>query len=187
MKSGPAHGALPSVPDGATRGVPSPTEITGRETHSSPDIFISLRFGEALAAGKALKIDLEGRGLSVFLCSVQAGGDLVDEIVYNIDRSRLVVILGTKTYGKDTGVGFCTADELKFIMSEKKSIFLVKMCDRFEEALARFRLGVNVMFYEWKPADSSQQAIIPKPLVDSIMKKFQDLRRQDHSEAYEPP
>lgn len=147
------------------------------DARGSPDIFISLRFGEALPAGQALKIELQSRGLSVFLCSVQAGGDLIDEIVDNIVRSRLVVILGTKTYGKNTGVGFCTADELKFIISEDKPIFLVKMCERFEVNLARFRLGSHVMFHNWVPTDRAQQGQIPNPLVDSIVKRFQDLVR----------
>ena len=122
-----------------------------------------------------MKSRLEARGLSIFLCSVQAGGDLVDEIVRNIDSCRLVVVLGTKTYGKDTGIGFCTADELKFIMGEKKDIFLVKMCDRFEEALTRFRLGAHVSYHPWMPTSEVQQRQVPGDLVDAILHKLHQL------------
>jgi hypothetical protein len=146
------------------------------DAEDAPDIFISLRFCEASAAGEILKAKLEARGLSVFLCSVDAGGDLFDEIVGNIDRCRLVVILGTKTYGKDTGVGFCTADELKFIVSEKKAIYLVKMCERFDEALTRFSLGNHVAFHEWMPTGDIQQRSIPEALVDAIVKKLENCK-----------
>ena len=139
------------------------------------DIFLSLRFGEAMAAAEELKLALEAQGLSVFLCAVQVGGDLMDEIVQNIDRCRLVGILGTKTYGKDTGLGFCTADELKFIISEKKAIFLVKMCDRFEEPLTRFRLGDHVAYYPWQPRNEAEQRILPADLVGAICTKLKSL------------
>lgn len=45
----------------------------------------------------------------------------------NNDHSRVVVIHSTKTSGKAMCVGFCTTEELMFILSEMKSIFLVKM------------------------------------------------------------
>lgn len=67
------------------------------------DIFISLRFGEALDAAKALKDRLVKRGVSTFVCAMMAGQDLMDEIVENIAQAKLVVVLGTKTYGKKTG------------------------------------------------------------------------------------
>lgn len=156
---------------------PAPSRATAVRAPPShgPDIFISLRFGETLPAGQALKARLEASGLRVFLCAVQAGGDLVDEIVRNIDQCRLVVVMGSRTYGKDTGVGFCTADELKFIMSEQKEVFLVKMCDRFEEALARFRLGSNVMYHAWMPTTNVEQRHVPDALVAAILNKLASI------------
>eukprot|EP00730_Choanoeca_flexa_P001200 TRINITY_DN10526_c0_g2_i6.p1 TRINITY_DN10526_c0_g2~~TRINITY_DN10526_c0_g2_i6.p1 ORF type:complete len:358 (+),score=78.27 TRINITY_DN10526_c0_g2_i6:73-1146(+) len=141
----------------------------------NPDIFISLRFGEALPAAEALKAKLEAKGVSVFVCAVAAGGDLVDEIVRNIVGCRLVVILGTKTYGKDTGVGFCTADELKYIISDKKEILLVKMCVEFEVDIARFRLGAHIMHHPWQPADEAEQRQVPEELVSGILGKLNSL------------
>eukprot|EP00049_Salpingoeca_infusionum_P028123 m.36438 g.36438 ORF g.36438 m.36438 type:complete len:515 (-) comp9998_c1_seq2:63-1607(-) len=138
-------------------------------------IFISLRFGEALSAGKALKDKLTARGFSVFLCAVQAGDNLMREIVFNISKCKLVVILGTRTYGMDTGVGFSTFQELEFIINRKKPMFLVMMCEDFEEPMAQFHLGSSIMHHPWHPATEQEQTNVPDELVSAIACKFQSL------------
>eukprot|EP00730_Choanoeca_flexa_P006683 TRINITY_DN12203_c2_g4_i16.p1 TRINITY_DN12203_c2_g4~~TRINITY_DN12203_c2_g4_i16.p1 ORF type:complete len:269 (+),score=68.95 TRINITY_DN12203_c2_g4_i16:111-809(+) len=181
-RPGVASGRIAASPGSRAAPVPAPARQSAPEhrtapaaVNNAPDIFLSLRFGEALPAAEALKVKLQAKGVSAFLCAVAAGGDLVDEIVENIDACRLVVILGTKTYGKDTGVGFCTKDELKFIIGEKKKIFLVKMCDRFDEAIARFRLGPHIMYHLWKPVSEAEQRQVPDVIVDEIIDKLHNL------------
>eukprot|EP00043_Microstomoeca_roanoka_P008635 m.83028 g.83028 ORF g.83028 m.83028 type:complete len:201 (+) comp14327_c0_seq4:464-1066(+) len=146
-----------------------------KSSDSGPDIFISLRFGEALAAGKSLQQKLVAKGFNVFLCAVQAGGDLMTEIVYNIDKAKLVVIMGTKTYGQKTDAAFSTHEELKFLVNENKERFLVKMCDRFEDALARFHLGSNISYHLWMPRSEAEQRSVPADLVEAIVAKYQSL------------
>eukprot|EP00730_Choanoeca_flexa_P006685 TRINITY_DN12203_c2_g4_i2.p1 TRINITY_DN12203_c2_g4~~TRINITY_DN12203_c2_g4_i2.p1 ORF type:complete len:294 (+),score=43.58 TRINITY_DN12203_c2_g4_i2:140-1021(+) len=97
-----ASGHTAASPESRAAPVPAPARQSAPEhrpapaaVNGNPDIFISLRFGEALPAAEALKAKLQAKGVSVFLCAVAAGGDLVDEIVENIDACRLVVILGT--------------------------------------------------------------------------------------------
>eukprot|EP00043_Microstomoeca_roanoka_P011270 m.106341 g.106341 ORF g.106341 m.106341 type:complete len:323 (-) comp15149_c0_seq3:43-1011(-) len=157
----------------ATPSVLPPT-ITA-SSNDSPDIFISLRFGEAHAAGEALKTRLVAKGLRVFLCAVQAGGDIMTEIVNNIDKCKMVVIMGTKTYGTQTEAAFSTHEELKFIVNEKKEKFLVKMCDRFDDPLARFHLGGHVSFHLWQPQSEAEQRQVPDALVNAIMQKLSSV------------
>eukprot|EP00911_Craspedida_sp_UC1_P001797 UC1_evm1s1373 len=143
----------------------------------SPDIFISLRFGEALDAAKGLKAALEARdrGLNVFLCNEQAGADLMDAIVENISACKLAVVMGTLTYGAAGTTAFSTKEELKFIVSRKKPMFLVKMCDDFEAPLAQFHLGDSVMYHLWRPRTMSSKRSPPSDLVDAILAKLRSV------------
>ena len=97
------------------------------------------------------------------------------EIVTNIAKAEMVVILGTKTYGVDTGAAFSTFQELEFIVNERKPMFLVKMCDRFETAHARFYLGGNIAHHAWMPQTEAEQQNVPDDLVDAIIHKFESL------------
>ena len=102
-----------------------------------PDVFISLRFAEALDQGKRLKAELETIGLSVFLCAADAGDDLADVIAENLVKSKLVVILGTATYGFKTSSSYSTYNELEYVTSANKPFFLVKMCSEFTVPFAQ--------------------------------------------------
>jgi hypothetical protein len=85
-------------------------------------IFISLRFAEGGNEGTALKTALEARGITTFLCAVPCGGDIAPEVVNALHDCKLVIIMGTKTYGKDTGAGFSTFEELRFIHKRKQNV-----------------------------------------------------------------
>eukprot|EP01038_Epipyxis_sp_PR26KG_P012443 gene12443-16689_t len=130
-------------------------------------IFISLRFAEAELEATALKIALEDKGISTFLCSVQPGGDIAREIISALDGCKLAIIMGTRTYGKDTGNGFSTFEELRFIKKEKP-YFLVKMCEMFEEPETRFRLDDSISYYQWYPGSP-----IPSDLISKILQKLE--------------
>ncbi len=133
-------------------------------------MFISFRFGEALAAAQLLKAALHAHGISTFLCEVPAGDSIEREIVRALHASELVVILGTATYGLDTGVGCSTYEELRFVLSEKKRFFLVKMCDDFALPETRFRLSKAISHFSLPWTASS--TIIPEALVSSIITKL---------------
>jgi hypothetical protein len=74
--------------------------------------------------------------------------------------------MGTKTYGKNTGVGFSTFEELRFIHT-KKPFFLIKMCEMFEEPETMFRLGDSISWFQWISERS-----MPDDLVDKIIEKL---------------
>jgi hypothetical protein len=78
--------------------------------------------------------------------------------------------MGTKTYGRDTGAGFCTLQELRFIINERKPFFLIKMCDRFEEAETRFRLDSSISFFPWTCGTEMRPS-----LVDDILTKLRSV------------
>jgi WD40 repeat protein len=135
-------------------------------------IFISLRFAEAGPEAEALKQALEARGISTFLCAVHPGGDIAREIVNALHGCQLAIIMGTRTYGKDTGVGYSTFEELRFIKDDRKLFFLVKMCERFEEPETRFRLDSSVSYFQWFPGRP-----LPEDLVPKILEKLSSIGR----------
>ena len=63
----------------------------------------------------------------------------------------MVVIMGSKTYGKETASRYSTFQELRFIDDERKPFFLIKMCDKFEEPETRFRLNDSIAYINWMP------------------------------------
>jgi hypothetical protein len=142
----------------------------------SHQLFISLRFAEAGNEASALKNALEAKGISTFLCAVNPGGDIAREIVNALHGCQLAIIMGTKTYGKDTGAGFSTFEELRFIINERKPFFLVKMCERFEEHETRFRLDSSVAYYQWPPGHP-----LPADLVPKIVEKLSSVTSSSSS------
>ena len=61
--------------------------------------------------------------------------------------------MGSKTYlcQGNRSSRYSTFQELRFIDDERKPFFLIKMCDKFEEAETRFRLNDSIAFIQWMP------------------------------------
>jgi hypothetical protein len=139
------------------------------------DIFISLRFSEAMEAAAALKVALEGRDLSVFLCDVQPGLDIAQAVIGALSNCKLAVILGTKTYGTKTKSKFSTFQELNYIIEYDKPYFLIKMCDNFEVDNTQFHIRPSVSYFPWQPKTPSERKTIPRTLVDQIVQRHRDV------------
>jgi hypothetical protein len=60
-------------------------------------VFISLRFGEAMEEAKVLKTALEARWVTTFLCDIPEGENICVAVANAIDACRLVVVMGTRT------------------------------------------------------------------------------------------
>jgi len=133
------------------------------------DCFISLRFGEAADEASALRSALEGRGQRVFICNMSPGGNLVDSIFAALASAKLVILMGSQTYGRRTTT-FSTFEELQFTLSEGKNYFLIKMCEHFEEAHVRAQLGDHIMYSMWMPGEP-----MPNGLVESVLSKLAGL------------
>ena len=114
-------------------------------------MFISFRFSEAEAQAKCLYDKLKALGVSAFMCASEnvQSTNLSSVISTNIVNAKVAVILGTETYGKNTGNGFSTYQEMVYIHGDKywkdeRSLFLIKMCKEFIEAETQFRLAKNI-------------------------------------------
>lgn len=135
-------------------------------------VFLSLRFGEAMEQAKMVKSELEKQGVSCFLCVVHEGENIARIVADNLCAAELFVVFGTRTYGTETGTPCNTADELAFIKNEKKPYFLIKMCEKFEDSVARMYFTSSVFNYPWMPKD---HAVLPKDLVSRIIEKLRAI------------
>ena len=77
--------------------LPVPTEAGKRW-----DYAFSLRYGEGMEKAKILKELLESKGHSVYLCDVGSGTDLMEEICGNFMMTKVIILMGTKSYGLRT-------------------------------------------------------------------------------------
>ena len=135
------------------------------------DIFISLRFTEALPAALAIRSSLQKKSVSVFVCEVPPGDDIATTVMDRLHNCRMVIIMGTVTYGKKTAAKFSTFEELRFVIEEEKPFYLVKMCDVFAEHKTRFWLPSTVSYRQWQP-DMDDVMVVPDDLVKDIMDKL---------------
>ena len=63
--------------------------------------------------------------ISTFLCSIPEGESIPRQVAQNLVKAKLVVIFGTKTYGKETGSSYSTYQELQYVMEEKKPFLVI--------------------------------------------------------------
>ena len=61
------------------------------------ELFISHSFDEVLVEATALKKALVDRGRTVFLCADPPGLDSLEAVANNLDKAKLVIIMGSKT------------------------------------------------------------------------------------------
>ena len=151
------------------------------------DIFISLRFGEAIEPARSLRAELKKRGIHACICEVPEGQNIKKFVVDGLDRCSLVLILGTKTYGHGT-VSFSTYEEMEFVISEGKPFFLVKMCERFEVAATRFNFGDSCSYFQWIPQEPIGKCkdSPPAALVANIATRLAQCRPEAASPHPDP-
>ena len=137
------------------------------------DVFISLRFAESLPAALALRDSLRLEGVRVFVCEVPPGDDIASTVMDQLHGCRMVIVMGTATYGKKTAAKFSTFEELRFIIDENKPFFLIKMCDAFKEHKTRFWLPSTVSYYMWQP--DMDNVVVPAALVKDILAKLNSI------------
>lgn len=114
-----------------------------------PDVFLSLRFDEARDQALEVKTQLAAHGISAFLCDVPPGHDINEHITDAITACKLVVVFGTRTYGRKT-TSFSTYQELRYIMDCQelgvKEMFLIRMSESYDESTAQFHLPRSVSY-----------------------------------------
>ena len=131
------------------------------------DIFISLRLEEAKDEAKELKAMIERKRPDVrcFLSGDNPNGEDLTDIISNaLATSKMAIIMGSKTYGKKTKSHYSTSHEMKFINNKEKPIFLLKMCEEWEENQFIFMIG-DRKFHRWNGQ-------VTEALVDEILKRY---------------
>ncbi len=95
------------------------------------------------------------------------GADLGIIIPAALANAKMAIIMGSKTYGRKTESNFSTFEEMQDILSKKKHMFLLKMCEEWEEPKTRVMIGSR----KHKKWDGQ----VTQALVDEIL---------DHLERY---
>ena len=89
-----------------------------------------------------------------------------------LDNCRMVVIMASKTYGRETFFSCTTYHEYQLIFHDKKPYFLVKMCDRIDEPNIRTHLESDICYVQRKAGGP-----MPNDLIDHIIEKLRGLPR----------
>jgi len=151
--------ALPEVP------IPEP----------SYDIFFSFRLEESRDEAKELQAMIERTrpGVKCFRSGDNPNGaDLGIIIPTALANAKMAIIMGSKTYGKKTESNFSTYEEMHFILREReeKPMFLLKMCEEWEEPQTRLMMGSR-KFKRWEDGQVTQA------LVDEILTRYDTIAR----------
>jgi hypothetical protein len=136
------------------------------------EVFISFRMEEAGDMPEKLQEALDAKDVSSFVSTIDSTSDnIADDIAKALCGCKLFVVLGTKTFGKKTDIGFSTFNELQLACDIKKPIFLIKMFDGdFTEPTTRMQLPKAMPFVVWRPC-----TVLPMGIVDAICAMVHDM------------
>lgn len=121
-------------------------------------------------AASVVQAELAGRGINAVIINTENGLNVEKEVFNKLNLAKLVLIFGSKDYGVDTGLLYCSFKELEFTLAKKKPFFLIKMCPKFENIFTFNRLSESIMSTQWNLGES-----MPVGLIDDIEKKFGNI------------
>jgi hypothetical protein len=116
---------------------------------------------EAGDAAAKLKAALSARGITSFVSSMDSrSNSIADDIAVALCECKVFVVLGTKTFGKKTDIGFSTYNELVLACDRGKPMFLIKTFDGdFTEPTTLLRLPKDMPFTPWDPATPADEVV----------------------------
>lgn len=125
------------------------------------DVFISFRFRESVREAKILKQSLERLGVRAYVCETQleVGQDWATQIFSALESCKVMVVLGTETYGRKGMEIMATWEELTYALRYNKGVYICKMCDRFTEARTRGLLD-NKQCVQWRPGTDIPHKVV---------------------------
>jgi hypothetical protein len=149
--------------------------ISGRaqEDVEAYDIFFSLRLEESENEAKELKAMIERTrpGVRCFLSGRNPNGTMLPIIISTaLCNAKMAIIMGSKTYGRRTTNVCSTFQEMHHILSENKPMFLLKMCEEWEEYQTRLMMGSIHKFSRW-------DGQVTRALVDEILTSYDQATR----------
>ena len=132
------------------------------------DAFVSFRHAEAKAEAKLIRGALEEHGISCFVSGEAAVGEnIAERITKNLGGAKMVVFMGTRTYGTKT-TAFSTWEEMQYAQAKKKFIFPIKMLqpdEAFDVDATGFFFDSGVKFASWQPG-----APMPLNLIEELLR-----------------
>jgi len=150
---------VPSTPDPNQYITPSSSRVLNG--NKPVDVFISYRISESTNETRILQKELEGQGLSVFVSeALIPGSNMQKNIADSLMMCKLVVLMASATYGRDTGGLYSTCQELNFVMTNRKPFYLIKMCDVWEESHVQLILGGAYLYQFWTPNTKLPHGIV---------------------------
>jgi hypothetical protein len=152
------------------------------EAKNTYDIFISFRVREALNETVKLRDALAAVGVRAYVCeaSIDVGEDWATVIFSALESCRLMVVMGTVTYGQKGTEIMATWEELTYALRYKKAIFTVKMCRTFQEPRARGLLD-NMQVAQWEPGTEMDEGLVPN-IVAMLQKAAPGVEERSHPE-----
>ncbi len=123
-------------------------------------IFCSYRFNDPVTrAVKKLAEALEAAPFFIRLHTVNAehGGSIRHTVFKDLEGSRMVVVIGTRTWGEKTSTDGCTFDEWDFIEDRNKPRYLINMLAPGEEFKVSTTVPIfrNRLIEKWAPNAST--------------------------------
>ena len=151
----------------------SPSDILVAKDSPQRVAMVSWRMGECKPEVTRLGAALRDAGVEVIVIGELPGGDLLKAVTEGMEAADLFIIMGTKTFGKQTSGVIDTYQEMQYIKSSKKPFFLFNMNP--EPSLMRFQEGaVNVVFnlntISWERWEVG--APMPAKAVEKVLQKF---------------
>jgi hypothetical protein len=172
-RASPAQLGLSTANAAAPPEVPSPKP--------SYDIFFSLRLNESMDEAEKLKAMIErtrpdvkcflsGRGRN------PNGTNIGIAIPTALKNAKMAIIMGSKTYGKKTESNCSTFEEMHYILRKKKPMFLLKMCEEWEELQTDITMGSHFLSRRWEDGQVTQA------LVDEILTRYNQANSPEPAE-----
>ena len=100
-----------------------------------------------------------------------------------MDKSKLVLIFGTKHYGgENTNTSFGTKEQLELIALRKSPYYIIKMCEHFKYARVRELFDGLGPFTQWNCRGSSRSEWnrsdpLPEDLIGNIAQAYMSACR----------
>ena len=104
-------------------------------------------------------------GVRCFLSGSNPNGTMLPIIISTaLCNAKMAIIMGSKTYGRRTTNVCSTFQEMDYILRKEKPMFLLKMCEEWEEDQTEVMMG-SIKFRRW-------DGQVTRALVDEILTSY---------------
>jgi hypothetical protein len=172
LELGPSSSHPPRIAVISQPGVGQQPTPTPTPTPIAYDIFFSFRLNESMDEAEKLKAMIERTRPDV-KCFLSGGGrnpngtNIGIAIPTALKNAKMAIIMGSETYGKKTASNCSTFEEMDYIL-RKKPMFLLKMCEEWEEPQTDVMMGSHFLSKKW-------EGQVTQALVDEILERYDQV------------